>query len=125
MLRVAVVISASRLYAQVLYELREQKAPYWFDNLEVERIQELNLDFMEQKDMAELINACFRKPEEGEIPVTMDSTQMLKLIQVEYPSMKINQSARVCLGRAMKELGFAHTSCKNVAHYKVIPLKAA
>jgi hypothetical protein len=113
------------LYAQVLYELREQKAPYWFDNLEVERIQELNLDFMEQKDMAELINACFRKPEEGESPVTMDSTQMLKLIQVEYPSMKINQSARVCLGRAMKELGFAHTSCKNVAHYKVIPLIAA
>ena len=118
-------INYEQLYAQVLYELREQKAPYWFDNLEVERIQELNLDFMEQKDMAELINACFRKPEEGEIPVTMDSTQMLKLIQVEYPSMKINQSARVCLGRAMKELGFAHTSCKNVAHYKVIPLKAA
>ena len=29
------------------------------------------------------------------------------------------------LGQAMKELGYTHTSAKNVAHYKVIPLKAA
>jgi predicted P-loop ATPase len=35
-------INYEQLYAQVLYELRELNAPYWFDNDEVARIQDLN-----------------------------------------------------------------------------------
>ena len=37
-------IDYDQLYAQVLYELREQKSPYWFNNDEVARIQQLNLE---------------------------------------------------------------------------------
>lgn len=36
-------IDYAQLYAQVLYELEEQKTPYWFSNEEVARIQEANL----------------------------------------------------------------------------------
>ena len=57
-------IDYQQLYAQVLYELRELKAPYWFNNDEVARIQELNLDYMAKKDMTEMIDACFLKPQE-------------------------------------------------------------
>jgi len=32
-----------QLYAQVLHEIRELKSPYWFNNEQVARIQELNL----------------------------------------------------------------------------------
>ena len=118
-------IDYQQLYAQVLYELREQDAPYWFNNEEVARIQELNLEFMEQKDMADIITACFRKPEEGEEVKTMNSTQMLTLMQKQYPSLKINHSTRIHLGQAMKELEFEHTEHSHIAFYKVVPIKAA
>jgi hypothetical protein len=42
----------------VHYELCELKAPYWFNNDEVARIQELNLDYMAKKELTEMIEAC-------------------------------------------------------------------
>ena len=118
-------INYEQLYAQVLYELREQKAPYWFDNQEVERIQELNLDFMEQKDMTELVATCFRKPKEDEKGKAMNPKQLLEMIHKEYPSLVINHSAKVHLGFAMKELGYDFTERAHVHYYKVVPLTAA
>ncbi len=118
-------IDYDQLYAQVLYELRELKAPYWFNNDEVRRIQEMNQEFMEQKDMAEIIAACFRKPKADEQVKAMNSTQMLTLMRQEYPSLKINHSTRIHLGQAMKELGYEHTERSHVAFYKVVPKKAA
>ena len=118
-------IDYDQLYAQVLYELRELKAPYWFNNDEVRRIQELNQEFMEQKDMAEIIAACFRKPKADEQVKAMNSTQMLTLMRQEYPSLKINHSTRIHLGQAMKELGYEHTERSHVAFYRVVPKKAA
>ena len=118
-------IDYDQLYAQVLYELREQNAPYWFNNDEVRRIQELNQEFMEQKDMAEIIAACFRKPKADEQVKAMNGTQMLTLLRQEYPSLKINHSTRIHLGQAMKELGFEHTERGHVAFYRVVPKTAA
>jgi predicted P-loop ATPase len=118
-------INYEQLYAQVLYELREQKAPYWFNNEEVARIQELNVEFAEQKDIAEILVACFRKPKEGEAGQAMSCNQMLKVIQTEYPSLKINHSLKVHLGFALKELGYEFTNRSNVPFYKTVPLKVA
>ena len=118
-------INYEQLYAQVLYELREQKAPYWFNNSEGARIQELKCEYMEKKDMIELISACFRKPKEGEVIKSMNSQQMLQIIRNVYPSVKIDHSAKVHLGQAMKELEYEHTERSHVAYYKVVPLKAA
>ena len=118
-------IDYDQLYAQVLHEQREDKAPYWFNNEEVTRIQQLNQEYMEVKDMAELVEICFRKPNEGEKVKTMSSTEMLKIIQSNYTSLEINHSAKVHLGNAMKELGFEVKMCHNVAQYFAVPLKAA
>ena len=118
-------IDYDQLYAQVMHELREDEAPYWFHNDEVARIQQLNQEYMEVKDMAELVEICFRKPNEGEYAKTMSSTEMLQVIKGKYPSLEINHSAKVHLGNAMKELGFETKMCHNVAHYFAVPLKAA
>ena len=118
-------IDYGQLYAQVVYELQELKAPYWFNNEEVIRIQQLNQEFMEQKDIAEIIMACFRKPKEGEVVKTMNSTEMLKIIQKEYPSVKNSHGTKVSIGTAMKELGFEHKEHSHVAYYKVVPLHTA
>ena len=118
-------IDYGQLYAQVVYEIRELKAPYWFNNAEVARIQELNLEYMEQKDISEVIGTCFRKPLEGESWKRMNSTQILNEIRNEYPSIPNTTKSKVDVGLAMKLLGFEHTECSHVKYYRVIPLKAA
>ncbi len=118
-------INYEQLYAQVLYELQVLKVPYWFNNQEVARIQELNQNYVAKKDMAELITACLRKPEEGEKVKAMDTLQVLKVIQQEYPSLVVNHSARIHVGMAMKELGFEITNHARVAYYKAVPKKLA
>ena len=118
-------IDYQQLYAQAVYELTVAKTPYWFKNEEVARIQELNLNYMTQKDLAEIITACFRKPEEDETVKSLNSAEMLKLIQREYPSVKSDHSTKVHIGLAMKELGFEHTHRGCVAFYKAVPLKTA
>ena len=118
-------IDYSQLYAQVLHELRVAKAPYWFNREEVARIQEMNLGFMEQKDIDEIIQACFRKPAEGEPSKTMNSSQILELIVKEYPSVKALHGTKIHLGLAMKNLGYEHLSRGGITYYKIVLVKAA
>ena len=118
-------IDYGQLYAQVVHEIVELKAPYWFNNDQVARIQELNLNYMEQKDIAEVIEVCIRKPKEGEQGIRMKSGEIVKLIQREYPSIKNDHSTKVHLGIALKELGFEGKDHGHQTYYKVIPLKVA
>ena len=118
-------INYEQLYAQVLHELMVAKTPYWFNNDEVARIQELNQNYLEQKDIAEMVEICFRKPREGEASKSMNSKMMLKQIQKDYPSVEITHSNRIKVGLAMKALGYESTDHSNVPFYKVVPLHAA
>jgi hypothetical protein len=118
-------IDYGQLYAQVVYELKVAKTPYWFSNEEVARIQQLNQNYVTQLDLADIIAGCFRKPAEGESVKALNSAEMLKLIQREYPSVKNDHSTKVHIGLAMKELGFEHTKRGCVAYYKAIPMKVA
>ena len=113
-------IDYDQLYAQVLYELREQKSPYWFNNDEVARIQELNLNYLEQKDIADIVRICFRKPEPGEQSLSMNSSNLLQHVCREFPTVKNCHAEKVALGKAMTELGYEHTSRGNVTFYKVV-----
>ena len=118
-------INYDQLYAQVLHELREDKSPYWFNNDEVARIQQLNQNYMEKKDIAEMVEACFRKPQEGETVKAINGSQMLKIIQSKYTSLVINHSVKCHLSTALKELGYDSKDCHHVTHYFAIPLKEA
>ena len=118
-------IDYEQLYAQVLYELREQKAPFWFNNDEVARIQQLNQGYMEQKDIVEIIKVCFRKPEEGELVKSMNTSELLGVIQDKYPTVLDNMSTRVRLGKVMKLLEYDSTNRGHISYYKAVPLKVA
>ena len=118
-------IDYGQLYAQVVYELTVAKTPYWFSNDEVARIQELNQNFLEQKDIAEMVEICFRKPREGEPSKSMNSKMMLKYIQKDYPTVEITHSNRIKVGLAMKALGYEWTDRSNVPFYKVVPVDVA
>ena len=118
-------IDYRQLYAQVVYELQEQKAPYWFNNEEVARIQRLNQEYMEKKDLGEIFAACFRMPEEGEVVKTMTCGQMIDIMQKDYPTLQNTIGNRVRLGKAISALGFEHKEHSHVAFYKVVPLRVA
>ena len=118
-------IDYEQLYAQVLHELTVAKTPYWFNNDEVARIQELNQNYLEQKDIAEMVEICFRKPREGEVSKSMNSKMLLQQIQKDYPSVEITHSNRIKVGLAMNALGYESTDHSNVPFYKVVPLHAA
>ncbi|MBR4651450.1 MAG: helicase [Prevotella sp.] len=118
-------IDYDQLYAQVLYEVREQKAPYWFNNDEVARIQELNIRYMEQKDMADMVSILFRKPKDGEPTLSMTSSNLLEIIASEFPAVKTSQSTKVHLGKTMNALGYESTNCGHITHYKVVLKNAA
>jgi predicted P-loop ATPase len=118
-------IDYQQLYAQVVYELQELKAPYWFGNDEVARIQQLNQNFMEQKDLGEMFVACFRHPEEGEVPKTMNCDQMIVVMQKSYPSLTNTIGNKVRLGKTIKALGFKHRERAHISYYDVMPIKVA
>jgi len=118
-------IDYEQLYAQVLHELKELKAPYWFNNEEVARIQELNQGYMMQKDLAEMVLLCFRQPKEGEKVKTLNTTQMLNIIRKEYPSVSIDMKTKAYLGRILKDLNYERRSHSNLSYYMAVPLKAA
>ena len=118
-------IDYPQFYAQVLYELHEQNAPYWYNNDEVRRLQELNLNFTTQSDISEMIAACFRKPVDGEKVKSLSVTQILNLIREEYPSLKASVQAKVELGRTLKALGYEYKNHSNLAFYKVVPKKTS
>lgn len=118
-------IDYDQLYAQVVYELREQKAHYWFNNEEVARIQQLNVRYMRKTDMADMVSICFRKPEEGEKAQSMNCSCLMEVITREFPSVANNHYTKVNLGKTMRALGYESTDCGHVAHYKVIPLLVA
>ena len=118
-------IDYQQLYAQIVYELRELKAPYWFNNDEVARIQQLNHEYMEQKDIAEIVQACFRKPREGEEVRSMNCTELLTIIRKEYPSVPDTHGTKVSLGTALKSLGYESKDHSNIRFYKAVPLRAA
>ena len=118
-------IDYGQLYAQALYELQVQKAPYWFNNDEVARIQQLNQDFMEKKDLGEIFVSCFRQPNEGEAVKVMNCGQMIGVMQKDYPTLENTIGNRVRLGKTLSALGFEHKEHSHVAYYMVVPLRAA
>ena len=80
---------------------------------------------MEKKDIAEIVNICFRKPNPGEVGQSMNSDKLLEIITKAYPTVKNKPGTKVYLGRAMRALGFDYTERGHVSYYKVIPLKTS
>ena len=118
-------IDYEQLYAQMMYEITQLGTPYWFNNEEVVRIQQLNLAYMQQKDIAEMVKVCFRKPTEGEKVKSLNTTEMLEIIRNEYPNVAVTTKAKVELGRVLADLDYERKSHSNVAYYKAVPRTAA
>ena len=120
----ATPIDYGQLYAQVIHQLKAEELPYWFDNIQVERIQELNMPFYKSEDMSEMIESCFRKPNEGEQPIWMSTTELCNRLHKKYPPVMKSHSMKIHIGAALKLLGFASRRTSNGNVYALIPRQA-
>ena len=80
---------------------------------------------MAKKDMADMVNICFRKPKEGEAARSLNCNSLMEIIVREFPTIQNTHSTKIYLGRTMKALGYESTEWGHIPHYKVIPLLAA
>ena len=89
------------------------------------RLQQLNQDFMEKKDIGEMFTACFRKPNEGEAYKTMNCGQIIEVIQKDYPTLENTIGNKIRLGKVISALGFDFKDHSHIPYYEVIPLSVA
>ena len=113
-------IDYGQLYAQVIFELREEQTPYWFTNDEVARIQERNQPFFKIDDLDQMLKSCFRMPGDDEEGKWMVSSEVFDVLHAQYPMLVGSMSMKVKIGQALKFLGCKSKHTKHGQAYQLI-----
>ena len=116
-------IDYEQLYAQVLYEVREQKLPYWFTPAETRQIEEQNVKFQHVDDLESMLIACFRHPEAEEIVRPLMTSEVVGILAKNYPEMKVTTGMNVKVGRLLSALNFERKVVAKGTVYYIVPMK--
>ena len=117
-------IEYEQLYAQLLYEVRDEKLRYWYSNEETLRIQELNAPYEQTLDLEQMIDCMFRKPQGNEKHGAFTSLDIRKILKQQYPDVADSQLNSIKIGKAMKEMKVARVKSKRGVSYSLIKLAA-
>ncbi len=117
-------IEYEQLYAQLLYEVRDEKLRYWYTNEETLRIQELNAPCEQTLDLEQMIDCMFRKPQGNEKHGAFTSLDIRKILKQQYPDVADSQLNSIKIGKAMKEMKVARVKSKRGVSYSLVQLAA-
>ena len=115
-------IDYDQLYAQVVYEVCEQKLPYWFTPAETRRIEEMNVKFQRVSDLETMVTTCFRRPEAGEISHPMLTRDVVSVLTRSFPELKPSHGTDIKVGMILKHLNFERKECNRGTVYYLVPL---
>ena len=115
-------IDYDQLYAQVLYEIREQHLSYWFTPAETRRIEEMNVKFQHVNDLESMVTTCFRRPEAEEIALPMLTRDVVNVLAKNFPDLKPNHGTDIKVGMILKHLNFERKECNRGTVYYIVPL---
>ena len=118
-------IDYDQLYAQVVYEVREQKLPYWFTLAETRRIEEMNVKFQRVSDLESMVTTCFRRPEAGEMVIPLLTRDVVYILCKNFPELRPTQGMAVKVGRILKALDYEHKASNQGSAYFIVPIKRA
>ncbi len=118
-------IDYDQLYAQVVYEIREQKFPYWFTPAETRRIEEMNVKFQRVSDLESMLTTCFRRPEAGEMVIPLLTRDVVYILCKNFPELRPTQGMNVKVGRILKALDYEHKASNQGSAYFIVPIKRA
>ncbi len=119
------VVYYDQLYAQVMYELRDKKARYWFSNDDVIRLQEHNLPFFKTDDLETMLKTCFRVPEEEEESKWMRCSEIFDVLHVQYPMLIPSIGTKMKIGQTLRFMGCKSKHTKVGQAYQLVLLEAA
>ena len=119
------VVYYDQLYAQVMYELRDKKARYWFSNDDVIRLQEHNLPFFKTDDLETMLKTCFRVPEEEEESKWMSCSEIFDVLHVQYPMLIPSIGTKMKIGQTLRFMGCKSKHTKVGQAYQLVLLEAA
>lgn len=111
-----------QLYAQVLYELRVEKARYWFNDEETKRIQAMNTPYQRDLDIRQMIALCYRKPEKDDDVKEVGTTEIQDKLHLMFPTVAMPQISSVKIGKAMKELDFERQRTRRGSKYNLVEI---
>lgn len=114
-----------QFFAQILHEIQAEAQPYWFNNAEVQRIQDLNMRYMSKMELPDMLSYCFRKPEQDEQTMPISSEAILEILGNKFPTMQLSSATKISLGFALSELGYERMRNRNGNLYYAVPLNAA
>ncbi len=117
-------IEYEQLYAQLLYEVRDEKLRYWYTNEETLRIQDLNAPYEQTLDLEQMIDCMFRKPQGNEKHGVFTSLDIRKILKQQYPDVADSQINSIKIGKAMKEMKVARVKSKRGVSYSLVKLAA-
>ena len=118
-------IEYDQLYAQVVYEVCQQKLPYWFSPAETRRIEEMNVKFQRVSDLESMVTTCFRRPEAGEMVFPMLTRDVVYILCKNFPEIRPTQGMNVKVGRILKALDYEHKASNQGSAYFIVPIKHA
>ena len=98
-------IDYPQLFAQVVYELRESKIPYWFSNDEVARIQQANLPYFKSDDMESMIRQCYQVPESENEGEWIAGNDIVATLRKKFPNLQVTSQTKVRIGQTLRYLG--------------------
>ena len=117
-------IDYDQLYAQLKYEVCEEKKIYWLTQEENERLQVLNQEYCAIDDFTAMISTCFREPNENEESRQMTSLEILAAVQQKYPEIELTRRNQSLLGINLSSMGITNRRLKNGKVYDVVQIAA-
>lgn len=114
-------IDYDQLYAQVVHELHVSKAPYWFGNDEVARIQQANIMYFKTQDIETMLDNCLSVPAEGNEGTWMGMSDICNILHRNYPAFTVNAGQMIKIGKILKFLGCTTKRSAGGRLYNIIP----
>jgi len=118
-------IDYDQLYAQVMYELMVSQTPYWFTNAEEERIQLMNQPYMKEESLENMLSIFYKVPSGEETGEWLSLSQVIESMQGAYPKLRNDQSTRIKIGLALRQMGCVPKETNRGFRYQLIELEAA
>ena len=118
-------IDYDQLYAQVMHEIVVSQTPYWFTNAEEERIQLMNQPYMKEESLENMLSIFYKVPSGEEKGEWLSLGQVIESMQGTYPKLKNDQSTRIKIGLALRQMGCVAKETNRGIKYQLIELEAA
>ena len=118
-------INYDQLYAQLVYEVVEQKSRYWLTSEEQLQLEQDNQPFYKMPDLTQMIDTCFHEPDNN-TKAYMSMPQIVDTLQHHYPLLLITQSVKTQIGIRLKRLGYRKAEeRRDCTHYYIAPRQVA